>query len=204
MLQDSSCHQISKTSRRHNDIPTNQQIHIPSNRGELSRICRIFGAGGSLDDEIKHLDRLFSECVASKPRHKDLELSPDEAPRPQVASSSSWPSQPSCDKRPNVTQCYRSPTWCTTWLPGFLPVLPGCDVAVPLPRRSFRVAHRAAGGAPGAWRVAAAAGGAVPPGAAEAAGRRVTAHGRLQWKTHGSSLIWLELMFFGGVFFAPC
>lgn len=47
-------------------------------KGELSRICRIFGAGGSLDDEIKHLDRLFSECVASKPRHKDLELSPDE------------------------------------------------------------------------------------------------------------------------------
>eukprot|EP00435_Cladocopium_sp_Y103_P023775 s3036_g5.t1 len=47
-------------------------------KGELSRICRVFGAGASLDDEIKHLDRLFSECVARKPRHKDLQLSPDE------------------------------------------------------------------------------------------------------------------------------
>jgi hypothetical protein len=82
-------HPITRSQKPVADTTTYKQIHIPSNRGELSRICRIFGAGGSLDDEIKHLDRLFSECVASKPRHKDLELSPDEAPRPQDATSSS-------------------------------------------------------------------------------------------------------------------
>ena len=77
-------HPITRSQKPVVDTTTDQQI--PSNRGELSRICGIFGAGGSLDDEIKHLDRLFSECVASKLRHKDLQLSPDEAPRPQVLS----------------------------------------------------------------------------------------------------------------------
>ena len=48
--------------------------------GELWRICRTLGSGGSLNDEIHTLDEVFAECVASKAKHKDLELSPDEAP----------------------------------------------------------------------------------------------------------------------------
>ena len=67
------------------------------------------------------------------------------------------------------------------WWPGVLPVLPGGDVAVPLPGRVLSVSQRAAaGGAPGAGRGAAAAGGAVPSGAAEAAGP-------LRWTAPGAA-----------------